>query len=82
MRAALAFSLGGLTLITGLFAAVVQASNHERARQLAELQRAWEHLEAVNLEREARAAAHIVEGQGPAPAPPVLPMQRPAEALQ
>jgi hypothetical protein len=68
MRGALTLFLGGLTLVTGLFAAVVQASNHERARALAELQRAWEHLEAVNLEREARAAAHIVAGQGSAPA--------------
>jgi hypothetical protein len=62
MRAWLAVFLGGLTLATGLFTAVVQASNHERARALAELQRAWEHLEAVNLEREARAAAHVATG--------------------
>jgi hypothetical protein len=62
MRAWLAVFLGGLTLVTGLFAAVVQASNHERARALAELQRAWEHLEAVNHEREARAAAHVAAG--------------------
>jgi hypothetical protein len=70
MRAALVSCLCGLTLVTGLFTAVVQASNHERARRLTELQRAWEHLEAVNLQREARAAAHLVDAaatQGGAP---------------
>jgi hypothetical protein len=61
MRAALVFCLCGLTLVTGLLTAVVQASNHERARRLTELQRAWEHLEAVNLQREARAAGHLVD---------------------
>ena len=60
MRTALTFALGGLTLATGIVTALVQCSNYERARELAELQRAWENLEAINVQREARAAAHVV----------------------
>lgn len=44
----------------GLATALVQAENYERARRLADLQRDWEHLEAINVQREARAAAHVV----------------------
>ena len=61
-RTVLTLFLGALTLATGLWTALVQSSNHERARQLAELQRSWENLEAINVQREARAAAHLVDG--------------------
>jgi hypothetical protein len=51
--------LGAMTLITGLFTCVVESSNHERARQLAEVQRDWETLEASNAQRAAVAGAHV-----------------------
>jgi len=59
-RTLLTLFIAALTLGTGLYAALVQSSNYERARQLAELQRSWENLEAINVQREARAAAHLV----------------------
>jgi len=58
-RLAMTVGLGAMTLITGLFTCVVQSSNHERARQLSELQREWEMLEAANEQREAVAGAHV-----------------------
>ncbi len=60
MRTTVTFLLSGLTVAAGLVTAMIQCNNHERARRLAELQRSWEHLEAINVQREARAAAHVV----------------------
>jgi hypothetical protein len=51
--------LGAMTLLLGLFTCVVQTTNHERAHQLAELQREWEMLEAANAQRAAVAGAHV-----------------------
>ena len=58
-RSSRRLGLGAMTLLMGLFTCVVQTTNHERARQLAELQREWEMLEAANAQREAVAAAHV-----------------------
>lgn len=58
-RVAMTVGLGAMTLITGLFTCVVQTTNHDRARQLAELQREWEMLEAANAQRAAIAGAHV-----------------------
>ncbi len=58
-RVVVTIGLAAMTLITGLFTCVVQSQNHERARQLSELQRDWEMLEAANAQREAIADAHV-----------------------
>ena len=58
-RVAMTVGLGAMTLITGLFTCVVQTQNHDRARQLSELQREWEMLEAANQQRAAIAGAHV-----------------------
>ena len=65
-RLALCFATGLATLGVGLATALVQAENHARARRLADLQRTWEHLEAINVQREARAASHVFEDGRPA----------------
>ena len=58
-RTALALLVGTLTLAIGLWTCLIQARNHARARELAELQRNWEMLEAANQQNEALAAAHV-----------------------
>ena len=62
-RTALSFGTCLAAVGVGLATALVQAENYERARRLADLQREWEHLEAINVQREARAAAHVVGGE-------------------
>ena len=59
IRAALVLLLCGLTLILGLFTAVVQNGNHSRAAELSILQRQWEMREAANAQARALTEAHL-----------------------
>lgn len=59
IRAALVLLLCGLTLVLGLWTAVVQNHNHERASELSTLQRQWEMLEAANAQARAMTESHL-----------------------
>ena len=58
-RSVLVLLLCALVLGVGLYVTVCQASNHARARRLAECQRLCEMIEAGNAQAEARARAHL-----------------------
>jgi hypothetical protein len=58
-RSLLALLLCALTLALGLWAALVQSENHARARDLAELQRQCEMIEAANAQAQAVVSAHL-----------------------
>ncbi len=59
VRDALVATLALASLATALWTCCVQAENHQRARDLARLQREWEMLEAANAQAQARADAHV-----------------------
>ena len=59
IRAALVLMLCALTLVLGLFTAVVQNGNHARAAELSSLQRQWEMCEAANAQARALTQAHL-----------------------
>lgn len=58
-RAVLCSGLSMLALALGLVTCLVQSANHQRAHDLAELQREIEMLGAANAQMEATAAAHV-----------------------
>lgn len=58
-RAALSLALAALTLGVGLWTCVVACWNHQRADNLARLQRRFDMQRAANAQLEARAAAHV-----------------------
>ena len=58
-RSVLVLFLCALILGVGLYASVIQADNHARARRLAECQRLCEMIDAGNAQSEARALAHL-----------------------
>jgi hypothetical protein len=68
-RLLLTLALVALTLAVGLSTAVVSSHNHERAADLAKLQRKLEILRATNDQAAAQAAAHVW-GRAPGQAPP------------
>ena len=59
IRAALVLLVCALTLVLGLFTAVVQNQNHDRAAELSVLQRQWEMREAANAQARALTEAHL-----------------------
>ncbi len=59
LRDALVGALALTVVATALWTCCVQAENHQRARDLARLQRDWEMLEAANAQAQARADAHV-----------------------
>jgi hypothetical protein len=58
-RTLLALGLCALTLALGLWAALIQCDNHARARDLAELQRQCEMIEAANAQAQALVSSHV-----------------------
>jgi hypothetical protein len=75
IRAALVLLLCGLTLVLGLFTAVVQNGNHSRAAELSILQRQWEMCEAANAQARALTDAHL-------PGVPNLPLDPKRQLLE
>jgi hypothetical protein len=59
IRAVLVLLLCGMTLVLGLWTAVVQNGNHDRAAELSVLQRQWEMQDAANAQARALAEAHL-----------------------
>ena len=58
-RLALGLAMCGGTLLVGLYVCCLQSENYDRARQLAELQRECELVEAANTQDAAVARAHV-----------------------
>ena len=59
IRGTLVLLLCGLTLVLGLFTAVVQNGNHARASELSTLQRQLEMCETANAQARALTEAHL-----------------------
>jgi len=58
-RAMLAFGLSALTLCVGLLTCIVQTFNHERAQELARMQRKIAMLQAANAQSDALVSSHV-----------------------
>ena len=58
-RLALGLAMCGGALLVGLYVCCLQSENYDRARQLAELQRECELIEAANTQDAAVARAHV-----------------------
>lgn len=59
VRIVLSVALCGLTLFVGLAACLLESVNHERAQELARLQREWEMTAAANAQMRAAVSSHV-----------------------